>query len=155
MGQLVERAVSTPTQEFTPNRPPHHHSDWSPTRIYMHFHLPPITLTINLTFQLFLHCGDRGILILQKFDILNFACCQIVPICSLISELFCFCFRTFPSHEGNYFLKKYLHGKERSWSKNKNSSEISEQMGTIWHHANKNPPTVPNFLHRCNKTSEQ
>ena len=90
MGQLVERAVSTPTQEFTPNRPPHHHSDWSPTRIYMHFHLPPITLTINLTFQVFLHCGDRGILILQKFDILNFACCQIVPICSLISELFLF-----------------------------------------------------------------
>ena len=27
-----------------------------------------------------------GILILQKFKILNLACCQIVPICSLISE---------------------------------------------------------------------
>ena len=30
----------------------------------------------------------RGILILQKFEILNFACCKIAPICSLISELF-------------------------------------------------------------------
>ena len=33
---------------------------------------------------------NRVILILQKFEILNFACCQIVPICSLISELFLF-----------------------------------------------------------------
>ena len=31
---------------------------------------------------------SRVILILQKFEISNFACCQIVPICSLISELF-------------------------------------------------------------------
>ena len=28
----------------------------------------------------------RVILTLQKFEISNFACCQIVPICSLISE---------------------------------------------------------------------
>ena len=45
----------------------------------------------------------RGILILQKFEILNFAWCQIMPIGSLISELFCFCSRTFRSHEGNFF----------------------------------------------------
>ena len=32
----------------------------------------------------------RVILILQKFKISNSACCQIVPICSLISELFLF-----------------------------------------------------------------
>ena len=32
----------------------------------------------------------RGILILQKFEILNFAWCQIMPIGSLISELFLF-----------------------------------------------------------------
>ena len=32
----------------------------------------------------------RVILTLQKFEISNFACCQIVPICSLISELFLF-----------------------------------------------------------------
>ena len=30
---------------------------------------------------------NRGILILQKF-VLNLVCCQIVPICSMISELF-------------------------------------------------------------------
>ena len=116
MGQLVERAVSTPTQEFTPNRPPHHHSDWSPTRIYMHFHLPPITLTINLTFQVFLHCGDRGILVWQKFDILNLACCQIVPICSLISELFLFLLQdlSFPCR---YFLSTLMGILMGKWQK--------------------------------------
>ena len=31
--------------------------------------------------------------------------------------------------------KNYIHGKERSKSKNKNSSEISEQNATTWKHA--------------------
>jgi hypothetical protein len=31
--------------------------------------------------------------------------------------------------------KKYLHGKERSQSKNKNSFEICEQNATTWQHA--------------------
>ena len=52
----------------------------------------------------------RVILILQKFDILKFACCQIVPICSLISELFLFLFWDL-SFSCGYFFNGDLNGK--------------------------------------------
>ena len=64
-------------------------------------HPPPsVTPTARCCALLTLHCS-RGILILQNFEILNFAWCQIMAIGSLISELF--------SHYPLKFISKSPH----------------------------------------------
>ena len=63
---------------------------WFPKKVQVSGLVPPKINEYKKTWLNHGRLAVRVILILQKFEILNFAWCQIVLICSLISELFLF-----------------------------------------------------------------